>query len=84
MNKEKFRNFLYKAENIVDELVIALLSLGAILVSFYTIGFSSQAVDFYEFGRIIFPWIVMLGLMIIGRELWVLNRKLSSYLEGER
>lgn len=83
MNNNKFHDFVYKAENIIDELVIVLLSVGAITVSVYTFFFSSQNVDFLQFGRIIFPWITMLALMIIGRELWILNRKISAYLDQQ-
>lgn len=79
----KFSEFVKETENIVDELVIALLSLSAIIVSVYTLFFSSQNVDFIQFGSIIQPWIVMLGLMIIGRELWLINKKLGVYLEEE-
>lgn len=79
----KFSEFVKEAENLIDELVIALLSLSAIIVSVYTLFFNSQSVDFIEFGRIIQPWIVMLGLMIIGRELWLINKKLGAYLEAE-
>ena len=87
MNNKKFHEFVYEAENIIDELVIVLLSLGAITVSVYTLFFNSTSVDFIQFGNIIDSWIVMVGLMIIGRELWLLNRNISSYLEhkkGER
>jgi hypothetical protein len=80
---KKFSKFVYELENVVDELVIALLSVSAIIVSVYTIFFNSQSVDFIEFGRIIQPWIVMLGLMIIGRELWLINNSLDRYLESE-
>lgn len=80
---QKFSEFVKNVENLIDELVIALLSVGAIIVSVYTIFFSSQNVDFIEFGRIIQPWIVMLGLMIIGRELWLINDKLGRYLESK-
>ena len=83
MNNDRFHDFVYKAENIIDELVIVLLSVGAITVSVYTFFFSSQNVDFLQFGRIIFPWITMLGLMVIGRELWILNRKISAYLDQQ-
>ncbi|MFB6100360.1 MAG: hypothetical protein ABEK16_03730 [Candidatus Nanohalobium sp.] len=83
MKKEDFRNFVYKVENIVDEFVIVALSLGALTVSVYSLFFVSNGPNFIEFGRQIFPWIVMLGLMIIGRELWIMNRKISSYLESE-
>ena len=84
MNTNKFHDFVYRAENIVDELVIVLLSVGAITVSIYTLFFSSQNIDFIQFGRIIFPWITMTGLMVIGRELWLMNRHISSYLEYEQ
>jgi len=84
MNKNKFHEFVYEAENIVDELVIVLLSLGAIAVSVYTLFFNSTSVDFIQFGNIIDSWIVMVGLMIIGRELWLLNRNISSYLEHKK
>ncbi|MFB6158285.1 MAG: hypothetical protein ABEJ95_01345 [Candidatus Nanohalobium sp.] len=86
MNKEDFRNFVYEAENVVDELVIVLLSLGAIAVAVYSMFFVSQGPNFIEFGRVIFPWITMLGLMMIGRELWILNRKITHYMnrEGEQ
>ncbi|QGA80818.1 hypothetical protein [Candidatus Nanohalobium constans] len=84
MNKaQNFRDFVYKAENIIDELLIVLLSLGAITVTVYTMFFTSQSYDFIEFGRIIFPWLTMLGLMIIGRELWIMNRKITAYLEQQ-
>ena len=83
MNNQKFHDFVYKAENIIDELVIVLLSVGAITVSVYTFFFSSQNVDFLQFGRSIFPWITMLALMIIGRELWILNQKISAYLDQQ-
>jgi peptidoglycan/LPS O-acetylase OafA/YrhL len=83
MNNDRFHDFVYKAENIIDELVIVLLSVGAITVSVYTFFFSSQNVDFLQFGRIIFPWITMLGLMVIGRELWIMNRKISAYLDQQ-
>jgi ABC-type Fe3+-siderophore transport system permease subunit len=82
MSKAKdFRNFVYNIENIVDEFVIVILSLGAIVVSVYSVFFTSQGPNFIEFGRVIFPWITMLALMIIGRELWLMNRKLTTYLE---
>lgn len=78
-----FSEFVYEVENIIDEMLIVLLSAGAIIVSVYTIFFTSNNVDFIEFGRIIEPWIVMLALMIIGRELWMINTKLGQYLDSE-
>ena len=81
--QKDFRNFIYKVENIVDEFVIVALSLGALIVSVYSLFFVSDTPNFIEFGRRIFPWITMLGLMIIGRELWIMNRKVSAYLDNE-
>ena len=76
----KFHDFLYDVENILDELLIAFLSFGAIVVSVWTLQ-RTQGLTMSSFGDIISPWIVMLGLMIIGRELWLLNRNIEEYLE---
>ena len=76
----KFHDFLYEVENILDELLIAFLSFGAIVVSVWTLQ-RTQGLTMSSFGDIISPWIVMLGLMIIGRELWLLNRNIEEYLE---
>lgn len=73
MNKTEFHEYLYNIENFVDEFVIAFLSFGAIFVSIYTLFWSSQNVGFVTFGKIIEPWITMLALMIIARELWLMN-----------
>ncbi len=84
MGKTKdFRNFVYRIENIVDEFVIVALSLSTILVAVYSVFFTTQSPNFIEFGRVIFPWFVMLGLMLIARELWLMNRNISSYIEQE-
>lgn len=76
----KFHDFLYEVENILDELLIAFLSFGAIVVAVWTLQ-RTQGLTMSSFGDIIQPWIVMLGLMIIGRELWLLNRNIEEYLE---
>lgn len=76
----RFHDFLYEVENILDELLIAFLSFGAIVVSVWTLQ-RTQGLTMSSFGDIISPWIVMLGLMIIGRELWLLNRNIEEYLE---
>jgi hypothetical protein len=85
--RQDFRNFIYKAENIIDELVIVLLSLGAIVVAVYNLFFYPDGVSFMQLGRLIFWWLTPLGLMIIGRELWLMNRKMHSHVhdggEGE-
>lgn len=78
---KKFRRYLYDVENALDEFVIVFLSLGAIIVSVWTLFVSTNNYTFAEFGQLISPWIIMLGLMIIGRELWLLNRRISHYLE---
>lgn len=79
----KFRRYLYDLENAVDEFVIIFLSLGALMVSVWTLFFSTQTYNMIEFGQLVSPWIIMLALMIIGRELWLLNRKISHYLEQQ-
>jgi len=82
MNLEKFRNYSYKVENILDELVIVILSVGAIVVATWTIMSAPEEATILSFGERIYPWITMLALMIIGRELWLMNRKISHYLEN--
>ncbi|WEL23910.1 hypothetical protein [Candidatus Nanohalovita haloferacivicina] len=86
MNRDtKFHEFVYEIENILDELLIAFLSFGAIVVAVWTLQ-RTQGLTMSSFGDIISPWIIMLGLMIIGRELWMLNHNIEEYLreqEGE-
>jgi hypothetical protein len=82
-SQESIGEFMKNVENVVNELVIVLLSVGAITVSIYSLFFASDGVDFIQFGRIIFPWITMLALMIIGRELWLANNAIQSYIEQE-
>lgn len=83
MSDTKFSDYIYEVENWVNEFAIAFLSFGAIAVVINAIFFSSRGVGFLSLGELIYPWIVMLALMIIGRELWLLNRNLRNYLEGE-
>lgn len=80
MEQKMFHEFLYDVENILDEFLIGVLSFGAILVTVYTLAYSGQTVTMMSFGKIIEPWITMLALMIIGRELWIFNRKFDGYL----
>ncbi len=80
MEEKMFHEFLYDVENILDEILIGVLSFGAILVTIYTLVYSSQSVSMMSFGKIIEPWITMLGLMIIGRELWIFNKKMDGYM----
>lgn len=83
MNLKRFRNYLYNVENVLDEFVIVILSVGAIAVAIWTAFYSSQEATMVSFGRDIQPWVTMLALMIIGRELWLMNRKVSHYLEQQ-
>lgn len=84
MNNNKFHQFLYKVENFLDEFVITALSFGAIFVTVWVFFFSSQDMGFISFGKAIEPWITMLALMIIARELWLMNlhNRKQAY-EGE-
>jgi hypothetical protein len=81
MNNKKFHEYIYNVENWLDELVIAFLSFGIIVVMIDLILFQSQNYSFITLGDAIFPWVSMLALMIIGRELWLLNRNVREYME---
>lgn len=85
MKNTKIHEYLYKAENLLDEFVIAVLSFGAIFVTVYTFTAAGDSPDWIAFGNIIEPWITMLALMIIGRELWLMNvhKRKEVYGEGE-
>jgi len=84
MNDQKFHEYLYEIENWVDEFAIAFLSFGTIVVLIYEIFFvSTQGINFQSLGLTIEPWITMLALMIIARELWIMNRHNQSQGEGE-
>lgn len=80
---DRFKRYLYDLENALDEFVIVFLSLGAIMVTIWAVFVSTGTYDMIEFGRMVSPWIIMLALMIIARELWLLNRKISHYLEQQ-
>lgn len=82
MEEKKLHKYLYNVENWVDEFVIAFLSLGTIVVLLYTISPTGQGdvVSMYSLGERMYPWVTMLALMIIGRELWLMNRNMA---EGE-
>ncbi len=84
MSRRKFHEYLYDLENWVDEFAIAFLSFGTIVVLIWTIFYGSQEVNMMSLGRIMEPWITMLALMVIARELWMMNlhnRKQAA--EGE-
>lgn len=86
MTEQKFHEYLYEIENWVDEFAIAFLSLGTIVVLVYEIFFVSiqgQGLNFQSLGITIEPWITMLALMIIARELWIMNRRNQIQGEGE-
>lgn len=82
--KDKLTLNLYELENVLTELVIIALSLGGLTVAAWVLFASSLNYSVIEFGNIIQPWVTMLALMIIGRELWLINRKFSHYLEKQR
>jgi hypothetical protein len=81
MSSKKFHEYIYDVENWLDELVIAFLSFGVIVVMIDLILFQSQSYSFITLGDAIFPWVTMLALMIIGRELWLLNRNVREHME---
>jgi len=84
MNDQKFHEYLYEIENWVDEFAIAFLSFGTVVVLVYEIFFvSQQGINFQSLGLTIQPWITMLALMIIARELWIMNRHNQIQGEGE-
>lgn len=82
--EESFSEYVYRLENLADEITIAFLSLGTITVVVWILFFATQNVSLLTFGRVIAPWIVMLALMLIARELWLLNRNLEQHLGGEK
>lgn len=78
---KKITKYLYELENIATELIIVALSLGTITVTGYVLMASSNTYTITHFGNIIDSWIFMLAAVIIARELWLINRKLSHHLE---
>jgi hypothetical protein len=85
MADKSFHEYLYEVENWVDEVVIAVLSFGAIFVATYVMFVSPGSVSFLDLGNTIEPWITMLALMIIGRELWLIKNAMYEKweIEGE-
>lgn len=77
MTDKSFSDFLYNLENAVDEFVIAFLSFGAIVVVIWSVFFSGDF-NMTNLGRTMEPWITMLALMLIARELWFINRHLGG------
>lgn len=74
---KSFAEYLYNLENLVDEFVIAFISFGAITVSLWAVFFSG-GVNMQTLGSAIEPWITMLALMLIARELWFINRHIEN------
>ena len=72
-DRKSFSEYVYNVENLVDEFVLAFLSFGTVVVSIWAIFFSTANVDMLSFGRIIEPWITMLALMMIAREIWLMR-----------
>jgi hypothetical protein len=77
----KITRYLYELENIATELIIVVLSLGTVAVTGFVLFSSSNTYSITHFGNIIDSWIFMLAGIIIARELWLINRKLSHHLE---
>ncbi len=83
MNNRKFHEYLYELENWVDEFAIAFLSFGTIVVLIWSIFYGSQNVNMLSLGQTMEPWITMLALMIIARELWLMNLHNRKQAAGE-
>lgn len=81
MKDKKFHQYIYEIENWVDEVVIGFLSFGFIVVLIDLLFYQSQEYSFITLGDAIFPWVTMIALMIIGRELWLLNRSVREHME---
>lgn len=79
---DKFDHYMNNIENTVNEFVIVVLSFGAIMATLYTVMNGTQY-DWISFGRILFPWVSMLALMIMARELWLLNNNIRHYLKEQ-
>lgn len=73
MDNKKLHQRLYQVENWLDEFAIGFLSFGTIVVIIWAVFFSATNVNMNTLGDLIFPWVTMLSLMIIGRELWLMN-----------
>lgn len=84
MSDKKLHKYLYEIENWLDEVVIAVLSFGAIFVVTYQF-VTLDGMSFGSIGRTVFPWVTMLALMIIGRELWLIKNAVYRKweLDGE-
>ena len=85
MADKKLHKYLYEVENWLDEVVIAVLSFGAIFVTTFVMFISPGEISFLHLGNTIEPWITMLALMIIGRELWLIKNAVYQKweIEGE-
>lgn len=81
MPEQKIHEYLYEVENWVDEFAIAFLSFGVIIVFIEMLFFQSRSYTFITLGKEMYPWVAMLAFMIIGRELWLLNRNMRNYME---
>ncbi|NMJ76898.1 hypothetical protein GLU64_00595 [Nanohaloarchaea archaeon] len=81
MTDKKLHRYLYEVENYLDEVVIAVLSFSAIFVTIYVLFVSPGSISFLDLGNTIEPWITMLALMIIGRELWLIKNALYEKLD---
>lgn len=78
-DNKSFSEYLYNVENVVDEFAIAAMSFGFIVVTIWAFFFAAGDVSMLEFGKqVVSPWITPLALMIIARELWLMNRDMGE------
>lgn len=81
MKDKKFHQYVYEVENWIDEVMIGFLSFGFVVVMVDLLFYQTRNYSFITLGDAIFPWVTMVALMIIGRELWLLNRSVREHLE---
>lgn len=83
---KKFHHYVYEVENFVSEFAIAFTSFGAILVVLFTIFDTSTSVNWTTLGATIEPWVTMTALLLIVRELWIMNhdRHLRAKAQAEQ
>ena len=83
MSERKLHRYLYQVENWLDEAVIAVLSFGAIFITAYVMFIAPGEISFLDLGNTIEPWVTMVALMIIGRELWLIKNAMYENWDVE-
>ena len=74
-SEKKFHHYVYEVENFASEFAIAFTSFGAIFVLLFTILDTATNFNWTTMGYEIEPWITMTALLLIARELWVMNQE---------